>query len=364
MTPPESSPVGGLAVIHSGLPLAGVAGTAGPGPVLGAAGGNWLHCFTGTPRTKAQYFRLDHDGVLVEPPVATGLPPVHSVAGGPDELLVSCVDEVDGRAAPLLARVGFDGRVGRRGHLPIEGTLTRWPTLARSPETACCAWSSSNGEHHDWIAELVGDEPVERLVPVDIGAGPEATDLSVAAIGSDVLMASLLRGPPRVSLRRLRHGRVVTADELLDIGNPTFLRLYGGTRGWWLLWAEPNGTLLVRRLQPSAEDLAGGWEQPRAVYRAGPVDRVFDAHLLVGPVDAALLVRVSQPGGAHRHHFRDLLTVLAHEDDAPHSFLELSEPGTGYSAGGWVSGRLVVVHGAVQPLVTVLAHPSGERVRS
>lgn len=91
------------------------------------------------------------------------------------------------------------------------------------------------------------------------------------------------------------------------------------------------------------------------LYRAGPVERVFDAHLLIGPADIALLVRVAQPGGAHRCHFRDLLTLLLPGDDVPQSFIELTEPGLGYSTGGWVSGRLVVVHGAMHPLVTVLA---------
>jgi hypothetical protein len=210
-------------------------------------------------------------------------------------------------------------------------------------------------------------------------------ELAVAGNGERVLVAGLVgaagRGG-RILVRLLGGGREAAGGEMAggemvggemaggvvpDAGNPVFLRTYAGPRGWWVMWKERiGGVLLVRQLRYGATPgVAGAWDPPLRLYRTRPSERVHDAHLLVdrGAGLVALLVRVAAAGGRGANRFRDLVALLLPRDGTLAGYRELSEPGTGYSAGGWVDGRLVLVHGADRPLVTVLSPATGGQPR-
>jgi hypothetical protein len=194
-------------------------------------------------------------------------------------------------------------------------------------------------------------------------------ELAVAADRDRLLVAGLLGGagrPARIGLRVLAGGRQVAAGEVPDAGNPAFLRAYPGPDGWWIVWKErAGGALLVRRLgYGAAPGAVGAWGPPLRLYRTSSPERIHDARLILerpagagGPGAVALLVRVAAAGG-RGNRFRDLVALLLPRDGTVDGFHELGEPGTGYSAGGWLDGRLVLVHGTSRPLVTVLA-PAG-----
>ncbi len=352
---------GGLTTVHSGLPLPDAALA---GPVVGATAGDRLHLLTAAPRAQAWHLALDPDGRPVAPPAGTGLPAVHSLAAGPDALLVSCTSERDGRSVPVLARLGLDGRVADRGELPVAGTLTQWPKLTTTGRTTWSAWTTG-GTPDDrwWAAEWRDGAAVADLAALELapGGGDEVVDLAVAGNGERVLVAGLLGGvgqAGRIRVRLLEGGRQVAACDVPDAGNPAFLRVYAGPRAWWVLWKErAGGVLLARRLRYEVEPAAGAWDPPLRLYKTRTPERVYDAHLIIDRAGGAvaLLVRVAAAGGGDRNRFRDRVAMLLPRDGTAAGYRELDEPGTGWSASGWLAGRLVLVHGATNPRVTVLA---------
>jgi hypothetical protein len=347
---------GGLTTVHSGLPLPGAPPA---GPVAGAAAGGRLHLLGAAPRAEAWHLALDPDGRPVAPPAGTGLPAAHSLAAGPDSLLVSCTGERGGRSVPVLARLALDGRVTDRGDLPLTGTLTHWPELTTTGRTTWAAWTTA-GPAGDrcWLAEWRDGTSVADLAPVELAAGDGGAVIDLAVAGGEerVLVASLLGGvgrPARIGLRVLADGQQVVTGEVPDAGDPAFLRVRAGPGGWWFLWKErAGGVLVARRLRYGT---GGGWDPPLALYRTGAPERVYDAHLVpAASGEIALLVRVAAARGGDVHRFRDLVALLP-ADGAVDGFRQLDEPGTAWSAAGWLDGRLLLVHGTTRPLVTVLA---------
>jgi hypothetical protein len=393
---PESR-AGGLTTIHSGRPLPD--GTPS-GSIIGTTAGGRLHLFVTTPRIESYHLALDANGDLAEPPTGTSLPPVHSLAAASNALLVTCAGEYDGRAGPVLARLDLTGSPTDRCDLPITGTVTQWPKIAASSQTAWCTWTTirnaprtspvpsisdalARGGASDrvgeawWIASWAprsefGLHPVvEELAGVD---GDEVMDLAVTAEGKRVLAVGLLGGTGRagrIGVRVLESGKQTAAGDVPDVGNPAFLRAYAGPGGWWILWKErAGGVLLARRLRYGVEPgVAGAWEPPLRLYKTDRPERVYDAHLIIDQAGGragdtaavALLVRVAAAGGGGvGSRFRDLVALLLPRDGTGAGYRELDEPGTGWSASGWLAGRLVLIHGSTSPRVTVLA-PSASR---
>jgi hypothetical protein len=358
---------GGLAIVHSGL--LGLP----PEPVIGTAAGGRLHLF-GTGESGGWHLALDRDGVPVGEAVRTGLPGVRSLAATGDALLVSCAGERDGRPVPVLARVSFDGAVTDRAELALAGPLGRWPTVATTSSTTWYAWTTRHREKENGAWWWVASQPARAGVPSWDGAGcgeqlgwsRGVKELAVAALGAAVMVAGLVGGAGRVGagereeragrivVRLAEGGREVGTGEVPDVRNPAFLRAYAGPRGWWVVWKErAEGGLLGRRLPyGAAPDAVGAWDPPLRLYRTRAPDRVHDAHLIVdGGGAVALRVRVAAAGS---RRYRDLVASLLPTDGTAAGLRELSEPGTGWSAGGWLDGRLVLVHGARGPRVTVL----------
>lgn len=362
---------GGLAIVHTGLL------DLPPEAVIGTAAGGRLHLF-GTGESGGWHLALDRDGVPVGEVVDTGLPAVRSLAATADAVLVSCAGERDGRPVPVLARVTWEGTVTDRVELALGGPLGRWPTVATTSSTAWWVWTTHHPGKGSGVWWWVAGQPVPAGVRrweavgsgVQLGWSRRLKELAVAAQGAGVMVAGLVGavgrdGPEEGVGRDERVGRIVVrvaegerevgVGEVPDAGNPAFLRAYAGPGGWWLVWKErASGGLLGRRLRyGAAPDAVGAWDPPLRLYRTRAPDRVHDAHLIVDPGGAvALLVRVAAAGS---RRYRDLVASLLPTDGTAAGLRELSEPGMGWSAGGWLDGRLVLVHGARGPRVTVLS---------
>lgn len=350
---------GGLAIVHTGRV------DAPPGPVAGTAAGDRLHLFgTGRGEAGGWHLALDPDGDPVAGPARTGLPAVRSLAPAADTVLVTCAN---GPGAPVLARVARDGSVTCRTGLPLDEPLGQWPRVAATSSTSWYAWTTrQDGGELWWLARRPALAGLERRSGHEArpvwGTRGSVRDLAVAAQGATVLVAGLVGDagqPARIVVRVSEGGRLTGVAEVPDVANPAFLRVYAGARAWWVLWKERiGGALLARRLRYGrAPNDPRAWDPPMSLYRTRPPHRVHDAHLIMGGpaggvTAVALLVRVAAAGG---HRYRDLVAQLLPRDGTAAGFRELTEPGTGWSAGGWLDGRLVLVHGRSRPHVTVLA---------
>jgi len=301
------------------------------GVVLGDA----LHLFGGPPNRTATHLALDADGQVVADPHDTGLPAVHDATRFGADALVSCTGSRDGASVPVLAVVAAGGAVRWHYDLPAPGGVAQWARVAAGGRAV---WAVDRPARY--LSGTVAAGPAVVYEP-EIAPEP-AIALAAAAAGSRTFLATVLED--RLVIRLLDGGTVRAERELPEA---VFARVAAVPDGWLLLClVRETRTMTLTRMDPDLRETGHtGLEFPA---------EVFDAWLVVDDHDQeALRVRLAGPRG-RRSAMRDLVAPVR----TPTAAVTLSEPGTGFSAAGWIGSRLVLVHGVDNPCVTVLERAS------
>jgi hypothetical protein len=327
-------------------------------PLVACSLGELLHLVATEPEAdRAVHLMLDADGQLVGRPNPVPLRFGEAIVACNGELLVSG-ESIDGGVSSTV-RISADGEVRGEFRLEAPESLSVWPRPYCAGGSPGLAWEAGEYAASLYWTGLAAISAPPLYLPL------EDTSAELVILGASGGPAFLrVHGPGSLTILRPTSSGYESVD--LEAGHASSIAVATVGDSAAALWVERGQALMLQWLDRTRHpngapvrliSVEGPARLQSARLLGGASDRLaigYRADALVdesgSPVDDGTHT-VGQPRRATEH-------FIAAADGRTREvgpFQRVEPPGTTFDAGGWVAGRLVLVHGGVEPAVSVFA---------
>jgi len=246
------------------------------------------------------------------------------------------------------------GGSGQPSPLAVSGTLVRWPRPVCIQRLAIVWETSDQRSSKLWIREMGGvDSGATAGISLEgysslldfAASGPTLNVLRVSGSRAELQLIRFGGDHRRVSDQIIADG--VTAVSLASTPSLAAVAWVELGRRLCVAWAEPGGRLGPAGILFEAE---AGTEltSPRVLLRHDGQAAVLCRVARRGPSGGAV-----QQGPPQPLTREELAIVVRPHARVAASLSNIDPPGSGGGTGGWLDDRLIVLHGSLEPALTV-----------
>lgn len=324
--------------------------------------GERLHLFAldATP-TQIRRVVLDAPGAVADSRIVLNDARLIGAAPAGDGVVLLADRRDDGRL--MLVGLADDGRIAWQRDLDIVRDAVEYPALVVADDGALrLSWLTS------------GDHPTLTITPLDGGAPGDplrvplpgtSYNLRVTALGDDLIVTRLADVNLTAHIMHIHSGQIIRQIAPETITTGALIHVVARAGALALLWQDHTN----RTVQWAAYDRElTTTAPPQTLYTTGQDAKIRGVQPYISPAGVVLVqvieaqhtgrsvqVPTTTQGGRYVPA-DDLMQRLFLTDGAtitePHG---LPLNGSPYFAGGWLNGRLYLVHGEQHPLLTVCA---------